>query len=615
MSWFLNSLPSATGVAFHPSGKPRVLESIGDHFLKSIVTGLKLGQKFHATGDNLDLKIISGQLRKDKQSTDLHLFASNFYQHRIDFSDLDDEKPKCKVDEISLDTFRPNLSELKTYHRTSKILVGRILVEFFPYFEMFKKILPKHIQHRFSHHTKQKTNIISMPIIDANETEYPEVIKLLRVMEGWVCEAHYEAGLLDELPVVENPEPKEGPANPGQTHAHVVFSEDDPMKKMKVMLAGDQLTRQRLAGARDLMSDSATPCDRFDHLAPFRCCMWHCKASLLQYCYRLLYSAESLAEVGSLKFFRERYNRKNVTPNKVLDSYEGCEEMFISVGKAYIAQAFLQHFGMVDLDGAPTKHMFDGDITKATDEQLQRYFDHVIGLFVDEFVLQKAPYVNVQQDFVRNYGLNMIYFTVLLLQMKDTAREGDGDRNLINQKILLSIFKSVNTYAKYAKEMFVAIAQLECLLPPRLSEELKWSNFVNWLGGEGKNMEDDLCQEITNRLGKEMIRNMGANKTMKSISRAMKPVSGIKVIMENYDEETNLETKSRKRTKQSALEEEKEMVKDLNSVNVFDHVTNRSHKSFPTIKRLPHQYIKPDEMNKWLLANLKEFPPTESMDL
>ena len=56
--------------------------------------------------------------------------------------------------------------------------------------------------------------------------------------------------------------------------------------------------------------------------------------------------------------------------------------MFASVGKAYITQAFLQHFGTVDLDGAPTKHMFDGDITEATDEQL-----HVKGLIVPRFWL------------------------------------------------------------------------------------------------------------------------------------------------------------------------------------------------------------------------------------
>lgn len=55
--------------------------------------------------------------------------------------------------------------------------------------------------------------------------------------------------------------------------------------------------------------------------------------------------------------------------------------------------------------------------------------------------------------------------------MKDTAKEGDGDRNLINQKLLLSIFRSLGAYSKYAIEMFVSIAQVEYLLTPRLSEE------------------------------------------------------------------------------------------------------------------------------------------------
>ena len=35
-------------------------------------------------------------------------------------------------------------------------------------------------------------------------------------------------------------------------------------------------------------------------------------------------------------------------------------------------------------------------------------------------------------------GLFSTYTTVLLLQMKDTAREGDGNQNLINQKLFWS---------------------------------------------------------------------------------------------------------------------------------------------------------------------------------
>ena len=108
-----------------------------------------------------------------------------------------------------------------------------------------------------------------------------------------------------------------------------------------------------------------------------------------------------------------------------------------------------------------------------------------------------------------NYALCCIFLAVLVMQMKDTAAEGDGNRNLINQKLLLSVFKSMGAYSKYAIEMFVSIAQIECLLTPRLSEQFKWGFFVNWRGGFGKNIEDDLAQEISNRCSKSIVQRQG----------------------------------------------------------------------------------------------------------
>lgn len=46
-------------------------------------------------------------------------------------------------------------------------------------------------------------------------------------------------------------------------------------------------------------------------------------------CVDHLYKAESLREVGALKYFRERVNRKNVTPDKVTKSFEGTEDFFV----------------------------------------------------------------------------------------------------------------------------------------------------------------------------------------------------------------------------------------------------------------------------------------------
>ena len=118
-----------------------------------------------------------------------------------------------------------------------------------------------------------------------------------------------------------------------------------------------------------------------------------------------------------------------------------------------------------------------------------------------------------------NYSLCMIFLTVLLLQLKDTAAEADGERNLINQKFLLSIFKSMASFSRYQMEMFVSIAQFECLLTPQLAEQLKWGYFVNWRGGAGNNIEEDLAQEISNKIGKRIVQRMGANKSLNSISK------------------------------------------------------------------------------------------------
>lgn len=177
--------------------------------------------------------------------------------------------------------------------------------------------------------------------------------------------------------------------------------------------------------------------------------MWHTKASLLQYSYSFLHKPESVNQVGTLKYFREKYNRRNATPGNVLDSFEGSEELFLSVGRAYIITAALCFFGMQKLDDKPTINVFPDNIAHASKEAKTKYFDDAFGKFIDKFLLHKGnDESHGNEDYVKNYGLWVIFLSILIMQMMDTAAEADGNRNLINQKLLLMVFKSMGTYSK-----------------------------------------------------------------------------------------------------------------------------------------------------------------------
>ena len=72
------------------------------------------------------------------------------------------------------------------------------------------------------------------------------------------------------MPHVDNPDVPGAPASPGQPNAHRQDTPDDPMREMKIVFAGDQLTRVQFAGAKDLLSGPHTPSDRFEHCSPLK---------------------------------------------------------------------------------------------------------------------------------------------------------------------------------------------------------------------------------------------------------------------------------------------------------------------------------------------------------
>ena len=154
--------------------------------------------------------------------------------------------------------------------------------------------------------------------------------------------------------------------------------------------------------------------------------------------------------------------------------------------------------------------------------------------------------------------------------------------------------------------MFISIAQIECLLTPRHSEEFKWGYFVNWRGGNGNNIEDDLAQEISNRFSKSIVQRMGSNKTLNSISNVCKATNGIRQLTEQFDESAGIHKVSVQHITSDSLKDEKEMVDDLIKLNVFNKIPGRSHEIFRYIKRCPLQYLNIIDFHQWLEKHKKQ---------
>lgn len=100
----------------------------------------------------------------------------------------------------------------------------------------------------------------------------------------------------------------------------------------------------------------------------------------------MLHNPKSVREVGTLRYFREKYSFRNVTPEKVSRSYEGCEKFILTVGKVYTLEAALTFWGMQNLEDKPTKHIPPQGIIHMTKQVKLEYFNKVIGKFVDEYV-------------------------------------------------------------------------------------------------------------------------------------------------------------------------------------------------------------------------------------
>ena len=183
-------------------------------------------------------------------------------------------------------------------------------------------------------------------------------------------------------------------------------------------------------------------------------------------------------------------------------------------------------------------------------------------------------------DKVKDYGRVLLQVDCFYLEYCDAIREGDGEHALRCWRYLLPIFLGSHC-VNYSCEVLNMLFQHLYALPPRLSAQLLWSRFINVHGLPGKNIPGNLHMEHLNRLAKEAIKGLGANKTKRGIARVGRALGTIGPALHQFDYDNNISTESGLHNATNSEKDTKIIVEELLQHDVLGTVPGRKHKSFP----------------------------------
>ena len=312
----------------------------------------------------------------------------------------------------------------------------------------------------------------------------------------------------------------------------------------------------------------------------------------------------SAREKGTIRYFREKLNRRNVTLD--VKHFEDCEQLFISIGRCFVVEALLEFFQMADTKQKPSKNAPNS----LDEEQKDVYIIMTVEKFLDEYVFSATDDTTGNEDAddkdgVFAYSVNLMVSFLLLADVKDAVKSGNGEYLAVLRKQLLVHFSSTPGCNEFAIEMLINILQCQVLLTEAEAHQCTWAATVNWNGGSGKNIEIDLFQENQNSEMKKMVKSMGANKSEQAIARASKACSGVKKIVESYEHQVNIHRKSSAHSHRSALKDEKIILEDFRELRPFKEVAGRHFESFQDISADPTKKFDRVKFQTWLDRHTK----------
>ena len=74
-----------------------------------------------------------------------------------------------------------------------RVILGRILCEFFPTFQCYQGLVPEHTPCPYSEKMKSPSVVVPFPVLMKDEKKYSDLVDVLDTMEVWVHELYTKA--------------------------------------------------------------------------------------------------------------------------------------------------------------------------------------------------------------------------------------------------------------------------------------------------------------------------------------------------------------------------------------------------------------------------------------
>ena len=255
--------------------------------------------------------------------------------------------------------------------------------------------------------------------------------------------------------------------------------------------------------------------------------------------------------------------------------------------------------GLLEDEKPDTKDTEVGD-TVESDDELEVYDNHESEL--DNDSEKEFEQKSVTGDGVLEYAKDVISLGLLYLEYRDAVKEGDGDRVECCWKFWLPLFK-VSEKKNYSIEALQTIYNHKFILSDMHAQQWLYSRFVNTQGRPGCNIPADEHQEHLNRVCKDSISHLGANKTKESIKRVGKCVGMISKVTENLDKQLCVAKTSGKHTISSSKKDMDIIVNELVESEIFTSKNGRKH-SICT-KRSIYDKISKLQIRDWVKKHTK----------